>query len=175
MGWDKGFLSMRPKQERVSFGSGNQKDEEKCAEIHVFMRCVGVFRSGDTQHVKHPPHVTIAEARKEFAAVKKKELGRDMAQQVVHDERNYAMNPQDLDKPLAAFSNRCNLNLDFTYRLQGTDLIVEGVEIAAEGGVVAARSVVGYGKTAAGGIGEAGANTARWIGNKFKTSSPVQE
>ena len=153
----------QPTQERVLYGVGKQEEEEKCSSIHVFMRCVGNL-SADTQHVIHPPHVTIATVRKEFAHARIQNGGREMAQQVVRSERNYAMDPQNLHKPLCAFSNNCKLNLDFTYQKQGTDIVVEGGEI-----------LVDAGKHIAGWIGKGGTSTAGWIGNWFKSSSHLEK
>ena len=153
----------QPRQERVLYGFGKQEEEEKCSSIHEFLRCVGHV-SKDMQHVIHPPHVTIETVRKEFAEARTQNGGREMTQPVVLNERNYAMDPRILHKPLSAFSNNCKLNLDFAYQKQGTDISVDWGETLMDTG----KGVVGW-------IGKGAVSTVSWIGNKFKSSSQPEK
>jgi hypothetical protein len=111
----------QPDDKRALFGFGKQVDEEKCDSINVFMRCFGIVRR-EMQHRSLPPHTTIAEAKETF--------GRPMRQGVVRVEGSFAIDQQDIHKPIAAFSKGCQLNLDFTDEHQGRELLFEGAENA---------------------------------------------
>ena len=110
-------LPRQPDQKGVQYGHGKREEEERCPHIDVFMRCVGHFRSGDTKRVQLAPSATIENAREAF--------GRNMKQEVVLDERNFEIDSKLHREPLATFSSGCKLNLNFTYKHQGTDALVE--------------------------------------------------
>ena len=102
--WPKAAEGWEPQRQDTYFGFGKPEAEMNCAEIRVFMRCVGRLRM-DKRQIFMPPNATISDARKQF--------GREFDQTHVRDERGFVI--EDHTRPLSDYSSKCRLNLDFTY------------------------------------------------------------
>ena len=68
----------------------------------------------DQRQLSMKPDDTIAKVKDTFVT----NLGRDMDQKFVRDERGFIIDSNRHGEPLTAFSSKCNLNLDFTYEDQ---------------------------------------------------------
>jgi hypothetical protein len=102
--WPKAAEGWEPQRQDTYFGFGEPEAEMHCAEIRVFMRCVGRLRM-DKRQIFMPPNATISDVRKQF--------GREFDQTHVRDERGFVI--ENHTRPLSDYSSKCRLNLDFTY------------------------------------------------------------
>lgn len=93
------------------FGHGNSENEKECCkEIKVFMICYGITGlgiNGERRRMLMNPNITLRDAKKLF--------GRPFDQEFIRDENGFIFNNEDLDKQLYKFSNKCCLNINFTY------------------------------------------------------------
>jgi hypothetical protein len=92
-------------------GFGNAAVEaDRCAEIHVFLRCVGKTASlAENQRLLLSKSATVAEARAAF----ERERGKKMRQSDVRDEDGFRFSEEMQKEPLWKFSNGCRLTLSF--------------------------------------------------------------
>jgi hypothetical protein len=89
--------------------SSNQMAEKSgCAEIHVFMRCIG--KATEKRRALLTPVSSVGDARKAFEAAR----GGPIRQEHTLDEEGYLFSEKLVREPLWKFSNNCRLNLDFT-------------------------------------------------------------
>eukprot|EP00037_Helgoeca_nana_P022883 m.235702 g.235702 ORF g.235702 m.235702 type:complete len:181 (-) comp26162_c1_seq1:1774-2316(-) len=94
------------------FGPGDPQAEAKaCAQIRLFLRAS--HRTGFEKMVLLvPPDTKISTVKETWG---KQEGFTKLTQPQVRDEFGYVVGSSDMDKPLTNFSNKCNLNLDFTH------------------------------------------------------------
>mmetsp|Transcript_8903 Transcript_8903/g.23625 ORF Transcript_8903/g.23625 Transcript_8903/m.23625 type:complete len:174 (-) Transcript_8903:167-688(-) len=102
--WPKAAEGWEPQRQDTYFSFGKPEAEMNCAEIRVFMRCVGRLRM-EKRQIFMPPNATISDAQKQF--------GREFDQTHVRDERGFVI--ENHTRPLSDYSSKCRLNLDFTY------------------------------------------------------------
>lgn len=93
------------------FGNGDSEKEKQCCnEIKVFMICYGITGlglNGERRRMLMDKNITLRNTKKLF--------GRSFDQEFIRDENGFIFNNEDLDKPLYNFSNKCCLNINFTY------------------------------------------------------------
>ena len=110
------FLGMLPMLQSalegapVRHGIGRpQHERENCAQVHVFMRCVGKVSSlASKQRLLLPVDASVGSTRKLLEA----ELGLAVRQEQFVDEDGYTFSKEMLGEPLWKFSSGCRLSLD---------------------------------------------------------------
>jgi hypothetical protein len=92
------------------FGQGSPQKEKTCKEINLFMICYGITSlgmNGEIRRILVDPDTKLKDIKKLF--------GRNFDQEFIRDENGFIFSEEDLDKSLYNFSNKCCLNINFTY------------------------------------------------------------